>query len=74
MFLFKKSERLQIGPTRKLLFQTWVKFISHLVHSEINFTPVKLVKNKKNNNKKTNGHIPQELNKFFLFALAWTYP
>ena len=50
MFLFNKSEHLQIVPTCKLLFQTWVTFISHLVHSEINFKPVKLVKNKNNNN------------------------
>ena len=73
MFLFNKSEHLQIVPTCKLLFQTWVTFISHLIHSEINFTPVKLVKNKNNNKKKTNGHIPRELNKFFLLALAGTY-
>ena len=77
MFLFNTSEHLQIVPTCKLLFQTWVTFISHLVHSEINFKPVKLVKNKNNDNnnkKKTNGHIPQELNKFLLFALAGMYP
>ena len=52
MFLFNKSEHLQIVPTCKLLFQTWITFISHLVHSEINFKPVKLVKNKNNNNNK----------------------
>ena len=74
MFLFNKSEHLQIVPTCKLLFQTWVTFISHLVHSEINFKPVKLVKNKKKQQQQTNGHIPQELNKFLLFALAGTYP
>ena len=58
MFLFNKSEHLQIVPTCKLLFQTWVTFISHLVHSEINFKPVKLVKNKNNdnNNKKQMAH------------------
>ena len=55
MFLFNKSEHLQIVPTCKLLFQTWVTFISHLVHSEINFKPVKLVKNKNNNNNKLMG-------------------
>ena len=54
MFLFNKSEHLQIVPTCKLLFQTWVTFISHLVHSEINFKPVKLVKNKNNDNNNNN--------------------
>ena len=57
MFLFNKSEHLQIVPTCKLLFQTWVTFISHLVHSEINFKPVKLVKNKNNNNNKQMGTL-----------------
>ena len=70
MFLFNKSEHLQIVPTCKLLFQTWVTFISHLVHSEINFKPVKLVKNTNNNNNKQMGTF----HKFLLFALAGMYP